>query len=247
MIPRLITTCPKQKRGNYSNKTHILLFVGDVIKEIVHLCVSLVCAAVLNRAHSYWFLMRGHEVIVLGLHQTSLWAVDGPPSSSPSWHQLSPESRVIIQASEHRIASQVMGWVAAERQVLIGPSIFSPVALGGAMKGTSPEDARTMLLLRDEPFIPALQSSLRRFKEPIFTFPKHSPRASIMVIYAWKNQCSQPFIIFEACQRRFSPLQSRRVKIKILHRKMSADVICCLSFLSRFPQACSPWIRRNKS
>lgn len=68
---------------------------------------------------------------------------------------------MIIPASEHRFASQVMGWVAEERQVLIGPSIFSLVALGGAMRGTSPEDAQTTLLLQDEPFIPALQSSLR--------------------------------------------------------------------------------------
>lgn len=152
---------PKHNRVNNSNK---MLTSWMSLKEIVHLCVSacLSCAAVMYRAHSYWFLVRAREVIVLGLHQTSLWAIHGAPSPNPSWHQLSLQSRVIIQASEHRIASQVMGRVAAARRVLIGPSIFSPVTLGGAMRGMSPEEARTALLLQDEPFIPALQSSHRR-------------------------------------------------------------------------------------
>lgn len=58
-----------------------------------------------------------------------------------SWHQLSVQSRVIIQDFGRQIASQVMGRVAALRQVLIGPVIFSLVTLGGAIRGTSLEDA----------------------------------------------------------------------------------------------------------
>lgn len=53
-------------------------------------------------------------------------------------------------------------------------------------------------------FNPARDAGFKRTN--IYTFPSLNPRASIMVMYAWKNQCSQPFIIFKACQQRLSPL-----------------------------------------
>lgn len=85
---------------------------------------------------------------------------------------------MIIQASEHRIASQFMGQIAAVGQVLIGPSIFSLVTLGEAVKGTSPENARiTGMSYLFQHFSPVTDAS---FGEPIFTHSPHTTHRQVL-------------------------------------------------------------------
>lgn len=156
--------------------------------DTMSLCqgVSCVHAALLNTAQSYWFLVRGREVIVLGLHLSSDSAVDFPITPYTSCpHKAESFSR----PPKHQIAWQVVDRVATRRRVLIGPASFCSVMLGRAMRRRSPEDVRTLHLLQEEPFIPAIQSQTAALSTSICTVPSSSPQASIMVIYAWKNQC----------------------------------------------------------
>lgn len=71
-----------------------------------------------------------------------------------------------------------MGRIAAVGQVLIGPSIFSLVTLGGAVKGTSPEDARiTGMSYSFQHLSPVTDAS---FEEPIFTHSTHMTHRQVL-------------------------------------------------------------------
>lgn len=154
--------------------------VWDVMNvfEGNNIFASLLC--VTNRAHMYWFLVGDMRSLCLVCTKLlcELYMELHPPV--PAWHQLSLQNQVIIRASKHRIASQVMGRIAAVGQVLIGPSIFSLVTLGGAMKGTSPEDARiTGMNYSFQHFSPATDAS---FEGAIFTHSAHTHTAHWQVL-----------------------------------------------------------------
>lgn len=145
------------------------------LKEIVHLLVSCVWWIELTCIDSVWGDGRSLCLDCTKL-LSELYLELHPPV--PLWHQLSLENQVIIRASEHRIASQVMGRIAAVGPLLIGPSIFSLVTLGGAVKGTSPEDARiTGMSYSFQHFSPATDAS---FEEPIFTHSTHKTQRQVL-------------------------------------------------------------------
>lgn len=136
----LTKTCPKHSWGNHSNKT--LRHHGCLLKEIVHFCASecLSCVPLWwIDLTIHWFLVRLHEVTVLGLRQTSPWAVDGPPSSNPSWRSCPESSDYPSLQPSNCIAGHGSGR-GSETGIDRPPSIFSQVTLGVAKRGTSPED-----------------------------------------------------------------------------------------------------------
>lgn len=124
----------------------------------------------------------------------------GPPISQPlTWQQLSLQSRVIIQASQRRIALLLVVCVSPVRRYWLVLPSATWLCLGGVMFGTSPEDARTSRIFSKMHFCTSVQSHSQTvaLKNQYLRVTRHThthtwcPLARIMVIYAWGKKSMQ--------------------------------------------------------
>ena len=76
-------------------------------------------SAVMNRDYSYWFLLRGCEVIVPGLHFSLLSAGDGDLSSNPSSHSLPCRSQWLCSG----LSVRAPGFRQRDRYWVVLPSL----------------------------------------------------------------------------------------------------------------------------